>query len=57
MRGPVLGVSDLDGDDGGRAGAVFVVGVVARRQLGRQRRVRRVREQGELELHLFAELH
>lgn len=53
----VLGVSDLDGDDGGRAGPVLVVGVVARSQLCRQRRVRRVGEESELELDFFAELY
>lgn len=62
LEGPVVGcavlrVGDLDGDDGGCAGAVFVVGVVARRKLAGQRRVRCVGQQRELELDLLAELH
>lgn len=57
MRGAVLGVGDLDGDDGGRAGAVLVVRVVPGGELGRQGGVGRVSEEGKLELHLLTEFH
>lgn len=57
MRGPVLGVGDFDSDNSGSAGPVLVVGVISWSQLGRQRRVGRVGQQGELELYFLAKFY